>query len=828
MMPARAVRLAMGFCAAALVVWSFVDVARRAVDRRMQLAGRRVHLTVLHWGEPSEDRIVADLVDAYERANPGVKIERINPGDADLTRHKLETMFAAGASPDVFYLPPDQLPRFARLGLIQPIDSYVDAEPSEWLADFFPALKDAFRFDVAAGRAGTGPLYALPKDFTTLAMFVNTNLCEAAGVDWRDIQRHGWTWERFAIESRKISALRGRAEFAGREIYGSFLQTWPTLVRNVLWTFGGDFFATDAGGNVDFRRLTLDSPASQAGLDFLVRVRLEERTSYDPTGIAKDGSEEFINGNIGFTGPLGRWYVPIYKDIQGFRWDVVPMPYATEPASTVFYTGWAMSAQSAQPDEAYRLIHFLCGEPGQLALARSALAIPSRRSAAFSDDFLRAPGSDPDAPIPPHDERIFLDAIAHMRVPLEPEQTEWSPIFEMGLNRAIQTGQDTPAQAARSIQAAWTAELDSPLRGGRWRPMPWRAIVVAAGCVAAAGAIALTWRARRRRLGEVDALGAAEERAGLAFVSPWLLGFVTLTLGPMLVSLVLSFSEWTGLNSLPHADFVGLANFATMFSYDTTFWPSLRVTVYFVLLGVPVTQAAALALALLLDTDVRGVALFRTVYFVPSVVSGVALGVLWLELFNNDHGLVNAVLRPVAALVHARPPNWFGVDVISRPPINDARRWGVPAFVIMGIWSVGSGMIVYLAGLKAVPASLYEAASLDGAGPIRRFVHVTLPMLSPIIFYNVVMGIIGSFQIFTQAYVILGTRSSSGTSATSLGGPDNALLFYVVNLYRQAFDYHNMGYASAMAWALFVIVLVLTVAVFGASRRLVHYDDVVS
>jgi multiple sugar transport system permease protein len=330
-------------------------------------------------------------------------------------------------------------------------------------------------------------------------------------------------------------------------------------------------------------------------------------------------------------------------------------------------------------------------------------------------------------------------------------------------------------------------------------------------------------QARRRPPGLARA-DRREERAGFWFVSPWCLGFVLLTLGPMAVSLVLSFSQWTGLNALSHARFVGLANFDALFRHDPSFWTSLRVTAYFVLLGVPVTQVAALSLAILLAAEVPGVALFRALYFVPSVVSGVALAVLWLELFNADHGFVNAALRPLLEVVHQRPPNWFGVDVSAHPPTNDAARWGVPAFVIMGLWSVGSGMMIYLAGLKGVPQSLYEAASLDGAGPLGRFWHVTLPMLSPVVFYNLVMGIIGSFQIFTQAYVILGTGGSSGTSATSLGGPDDALLFYVVNLYRQAFDYHNMGYASAMAWVLFVVVLSVTAVVFRGARRFVHYD----
>src|SRR6185437_16020331 len=190
----------------------------------------------------------------------------------------------------------------------------------------------------------------------------------------------------------------------------------------------------------------------------------------------------------------------------------------------------------------------------------------------------------------------------------------------------------------------------------------------------------------------------------------------------------------------------------------------------------------------------RGIAIFRTLYFVPSVVSGVALATLWLWIFNARIGPLDRMLAPIAHWFGTSPPDWLG---------QDATRWAVPAFVIMGLWSVGSGMILYLAGLKGISASLYEAATIDGASAARQFWNITLPMLSPLIFYQTVIGLIGSFQVFTQAKVM-----------TPDGGPGGATLFYVFNLYRQAFEFHNMGYASAMAWVLFLLLLGLTIVVF--------------
>jgi multiple sugar transport system permease protein len=257
------------------------------------------------------------------------------------------------------------------------------------------------------------------------------------------------------------------------------------------------------------------------------------------------------------------------------------------------------------------------------------------------------------------------------------------------------------------------------------------------------------------------------------------------------------------MSPMSNAQAVWLANYRQMLVADDVLAKSLRVTFYYVLLAVPISQALALAIAVLMNLKVRGITIFRTIYFVPSVVSGVALAVLWRQIFNNDYGLMNAGLRNVLGFIHVTPPDWFG---------HDAKWWAIPAFVIMGLWGVGGGMIIYLAGLKGIPVSMYEAATIDGASAIRKFWNVTLPMLSPLIFYNIVMGIIGSFQIFTQAQVMTG------------GGPENWTLFYVLNLYRQAFEFHQMGYASALAWLLFVIILVLTILIFRASKNLVYYE----
>jgi multiple sugar transport system permease protein len=801
--PARAIRLLLAFISLVIVGWSFIYVGRQALARHRLKRERPVTLTVLHWGNKEEDLIVQTLVNHYMKRNPHVRITRINSGGTDY-RAKIKTMMAAGDPPDVFYLPPDVFANFAHLKLVRPIDDYFASEPREWKEDFYPLLINAWRYDTATETLGKGPLYGLPKDFTTAVFYVNVDLFNAAGVP---VPYDGWTWDEFEVAMRKITALSGKPGFENRKIYGGFFQLWPDTLRNMLWTFGGDYFGTKSDGSPDFRDVALDETAAQEALGMVVRARLQEQYVYNPTGIAKDGGQEFFNGNIGCLGPIGQWMVPRYNTITSFKWDCVPIPHKDAPASQLYYTAWSMSTGTKHPDECYKLMKFLCGKEGQIMSAHMQLAVPSLRSIAESDHFLNPPG------IVKHNGQVFLDALKYARLQQIPRQAEWNQIIDDLSKHSIQLGMEDTLTNARNIEHAWLAELDSPLRQQKWRPMRWDVVVSVTAAVLVTLVTVLWLKSRREKLGPLD---RAQQRAGYAFITPWLLGFLLLALGPMLMSLLLSFTRWNALVPITGAESVGGANYREVFAGKTAshgaFLQSLKVTAYYVVLAVPVTQVAALAVALLMNLRLPGITVFRTIYFVPSIISGAALAVLWLQIFNNDYGLFNAMLRPVLRPFDLTPPNWFGVDQTVQPPVNDAAVWAIPAFVIMSLWGVGGGMILYLAGLKGIPASMYEAATIDGAGITRKLWNVTLPMLSPLIFYNVVMGIIGSFQVFTQAYIMTGP------------GPGNATLFYVLNLYRQAFEFHNMGYASALAWILFLIILALTIVVFRGSRRLVYYE----
>ena len=297
---------------------------------------------------------------------------------------------------------------------------------------------------------------------------------------------------------------------------------------------------------------------------------------------------------------------------------------------------------------------------------------------------------------------------------------------------------------------------------------------------------------------------------GYLFASPWLVGFFTLTLVPIVASLLLSLLKWNGM-TLGTWEWVGLDNYARAIQHDKFVGKALWNTFYYSFLAVPLGLTVSLGLAVLLNQKIRGINFFRTIFYMPHVIGGVATIMMWIWVFNPDFGLLNSMLRAGASVLQAvglvsetwQPPTW----------LNDP-QWAKPSLIIMSVWGAGGAMLIFLAALQNVPQQLYEAAEIDGAGRWRKFRHITVPQISPAIFFNLVMGIIGSFQVFNQAYII-----SRGT-----GEPRGSLLFYVLYLYLKGFHDFEMGYASALAWILFVIILALTLIVLRSSAMWVYYE----
>ncbi|GIF97499.1 carbohydrate ABC transporter permease [Catellatospora citrea] len=292
----------------------------------------------------------------------------------------------------------------------------------------------------------------------------------------------------------------------------------------------------------------------------------------------------------------------------------------------------------------------------------------------------------------------------------------------------------------------------------------------------------------------------SEGLAGYVFLSPWLIGLMAITAFPMLLSLYLSFTNYDVLSSWEFVEWVGFDNYKKIFTLDPTFWQSVRVTLTFGLIAIPLKLAASLGVALLLNRERRGVGLFRSMFYLPSLLGGsVALALVWVAMFNRE-GAFNAGL----SLFGIEGNNW----------INDP-DWALATLMVLTVWQFGAPMVIFLAGLKQVPTELYEAAQVDGASKRRQFFHITLPMLSPVIFFNLLLETINGFQGFTSAFVI-----SNGT-----GGPLGATKLYTLHIYDKAFTDFQMGYASALAWIFLAAIGLITIVFFSTGKFWVHYSD---
>lgn len=288
-----------------------------------------------------------------------------------------------------------------------------------------------------------------------------------------------------------------------------------------------------------------------------------------------------------------------------------------------------------------------------------------------------------------------------------------------------------------------------------------------------------------------------ENRAGFLFALPWLIGLVVFLIGPIVASVLLSFTNW---NLISPARWVGLDNYRDMI-HSRDFWQSIKVTLFYASLSVPLYLILGLSLAILLNQRVRGMYVFRTILFLPTVLSGVAVAVLWVSLLNPDLGVVNQVLRAIGI---DDPPRW-----LLSP------RWAVPAIVLMGVWGIGGGAIIYLAGLQNIPPALYQAARVDGASAWQTFRYITLPLLTPTLLFTLLIGLIEAFQVFDTAFVLGGSR----------GGTRGSLLFYVLNLWNEGFRNGRFGYASALAWVLVIVAAIVILLVFKTSSRWVYYES---
>ncbi len=595
------------------------------------------------------------------------------------------------------------------------------------------------------------------------------------------------------------------------------------------WMNGGEFLSPDG------RRCTLDDPRIVEALDWTVDV-------YDAMGGVQDvnafkksfqpGAQDpffinqigmFINGDW-FLRDLGRY-------ARDMRFGTAPPPV---PAARLkqengqlftWVAGLAYCIPATCPPEkleaAWMLLKFLSSVEGgmimnehdaqrergsgRLYVPRLVASIPfNQRQYAEYVDIPQMPAA-LKAGVQMH-----VDLLPHGRFrPVSPEGKRlWdgqATAQDLAWNHRMSAAEALKFQAGQVQQALDRFYHPQPGKVVRWTPLIWAYLALLAG-----GAVAVYLRFRRRHR-RMPGYMRREWAAGPLFALPWIIGFVLLSGGPMVFSAVMSLTRYDVLSP---AVYLGAQNYRDLADpgKDPLFLKSLGNTL-FMAAGVPLGMAVGLGVALLLNAKVKGMSGYRTLFFLPAIMPVVAASVLWIWVFNPQNGMLNWLLNlsGIEALIE-----WLNrhFDIGLKTPISwlTSEKTSKPALIIMGLWGAGAGMIIWLAGLKEIPEHLYEAAALDGAGPLRRFRHVTLPMLSPYILFNLVMGLIGTFQIFTQAYIM-----------TPNGSPSHSTYFYVYKLFDECFSYFRLGYGAAMAWVLFVIVIGLTLANLVLSKRWVHY-----
>jgi len=710
--------------------------------------------------------LLEELARELEAAHPGVGVRLLDLGGAAGTKDKLKFMLAGDLPLDLARIDITEAAAFLAEGALLDLEPFCAADPTWDPAAYFAA-------PLAAVRDARGHLFGLPQTFTPYVMYVNLDLLAAAGIAR---PAAGWTWEDFLAIARRTT----RGERGPGAQYGISLTQWPQAVAPWLWQNGAGFLSADG------RSVRMREPAFAEALGFLRALLHEERVaSFDATFAGQLSQGLFQAGRAALYGPVGYWETYRFRHIEAFRWDVVPLPRGKEAATSVAMSVFVVPRTAREPELAWELLRVLAGPRYQRRLAEIGNGVPGLVEAAYSESFLK-----PD--VAPESESVFLDVMADAR--FLPPLANWRKIED--LTRAelegVLLGGDPDVAAACERMAQKTERYLAREARRAERPRLWRGgmeLALGASFLALAGLVVA------RRGPRPGRLLAAEERFGFAMIAPWAAGFALFLFGPAVVSLVLALCEWSPLRPLSDARWVGAENLARLAS-DSTFRTSLAATAAYAALSVPLGLVVALGLALLLRADSTGAGIVRTVCYLPAVISPVIVAAVWRALLDDDQGLAN---RALAAL---------GLGGV--PWLRDAGTV-VYSFALMSVWSVGAQMLVFLAALKALDPSLDEAARIDGAGPLRRLVHVVLPALTPVVLFNLMTGTIAAFQVFAQPFVL------------TQGGPGDASRFLVLYLYESAFRHLDMGYASAIAWVLFGLLAVLTLVLLRTSRHWVHY-----
>jgi multiple sugar transport system permease protein/multiple sugar transport system substrate-binding protein len=750
---------------------------------------------------------------------------------------------AGGMPPDVIRFDRYAVTEWASRGAFADITPLIEKDRASGRADaivpenYFDSCWDEVMFrDPVTGKKG---VYGIPEKVDNRALFYNKDLLKRAGyVDENGEARPPKTWEELEemavkLTERDSSGAIKRLGFAPGASNGSQGNAFLYLYG---WMNGGHFMSADG------KRCTLNDPPIVDALNWLIKV-------YDSMGgatavkafessVQTGDLDPFITGKLAMKID-GFWQITesIAQYGRNLNWGIArpPIPKSALDGGShtcTWVSGWcyAIPSTAKHKEAAWELLRYLSSQRANEIIAdttrlnlasQGRIFVPTQNANKKINQFLFQKYVIEDQRMDPRIGqaiKVFNDMLEGQ--PYRPV----TPVGQLMWNQQLTATDNaifhkmSPKEALDQATMIVQRSLDTALSPPQGMVVNWNAFFVLYAVLLVVVAIAVyfwdtnvKWRERVGRAlrpiggeslakkgGDLEGLQSAYFRSqwkgGWLCALPWIIGFVVFTGGPILFSIIISFCRYDILNP---ARFTGVDNYVWAFAKDTLFWKSMWNTIYMVI-GIPIGMALSLGIALLLNLKVRGIAVWRTFFYLPSIVPAVASSILWIWIFNPSSGLLNNALASIG--IHG--PNWLQDEHTSKLSL-----------ILMGLWGAGGGMIIWLAGLKGISESYYEAASLDGASTWQQFVYVTLPLLSPYIFFNLIMGLIGTFQIFTQAFIM------------TQGGPVDSTLFYAYHLFNNAFRYLQMGYAASMAWVLFVIVFGLTVVQLNLQKRWVYYEE---
>lgn len=773
------------------------------------------------WGVESgrETRNLDAQVAEFERRNPDIQVSMLSMGAGAMNPQKLMTAIVGGVPPDLVQQDRFTIGDWASRGAFRSLDDLLarDAASNDPLAirkaDYVPATWAEAVFN--------GHTYAIPNSTDDRVLYYNKQCFRDAGLD---PNKPPQTWDELIDDAAKMTIKNPNGGYKRLGFVPGFGQGWLYLWS---WQEDGDVLSADG------LHCTLDNPQTVKALTAMVgwydRLGGLDAINAASGSWAGDDQDPFLIGQLAMRvdddGVLAS--IARYKPNLDFGVCPVPVPserfrhegiFKNDPTWVTWSGGfaWAIPQGSRHVEASWRFMQWMNSPEAALLGAKAQAAYVHSKGSVF------VPGLSANNKANELVTQVFNPTLPpnirrakEVTLSLLPA-TRFRPVTFVGqrlwdeqvravdrANRHQMSPQASLAEAQEQVQIELNRELSAsqhpPLDAGPVVAVTLVLVLIGIGVLIAGF---MKWRAKQGR----NARGQAV--AGFLFVAPWVFGFLVFTAGPVIASLILSFCDYDVLHP---ARYAGIENYRSLVTLDRDIViKSLWNAVYLALIGIPLGMVTSLAMAMLLNAGVRGQRFYRTFFYMPSIVPAVASSVLWAWILNPDvgRGLVNGLWQPtITHWFHIPPPGWLTVPA-----------WAKPALIVTGLWGAGGGMILWLAGLQGIPKSLYEAASIDGAGPVSQFRHITLPMLSPYIFFNVIMGTIGALQTFETAYIMGGTIGGSTT------GPDDSLLVPVVYLFNNAFQYFKMGYASAIAWVLFIIILGLTLGQLKMAPRWVHYE----